>query len=95
MREMLCATAALMGMGLGRSAALITDGRFSGATRGPCVGHIAPEAAAGGLIAWVQDGDPIEIDIPERRLQLVVDEAEIARRQRTRKPEGKRRSPAC
>ncbi|MCJ7830279.1 MAG: dihydroxy-acid dehydratase, partial [Desulfobacterales bacterium] len=89
MREMLCATAALMGMGLGRSAALITDGRFSGATRGPCVGHISPEAAAGGLVAWVQDGDTIEIDIPQRRLQLVVDEAEIARRQRALSPKQK------
>ncbi len=57
MREMLGATAALMGMGLGASAAIITDGRFSGATRGPCIGHIAPEAAAGGLLALVQDGD--------------------------------------
>jgi len=80
MREMLTATAALMGMGLGRNTAIITDGRFSGGTRGPCVGHIAPEAAAGGLLAYVQDGDMIEIDIPRRRLELKVDETEIQRR---------------
>ncbi len=82
MREMLTATAALMGMGLGKSTAIITDGRFSGATRGPCVGHISPEAAAGGLLAFVRDGDPIEIDIPGRRLELRVGEEEIARRRK-------------
>ena len=83
MREMLGATAALMGMGLGNSTALITDGRFSGATRGPCVGHIAPEAAAGGPLAYVQDGDIIEIDIPARRLELKVDDEEMSRRRRS------------
>ncbi len=83
MREMLCATAALMGMGLGRNTAIITDGRFSGGTRGPCIGHICPEAAAGGLLAYVQDGDQIEIDIPERRLQLLVDEAVLAQRKQS------------
>ncbi|HSH68932.1 MAG TPA: dihydroxy-acid dehydratase [Deferrisomatales bacterium] len=80
MREMLAPTAALMGMGLGESVALITDGRFSGGTRGPCIGHVSPEAAAGGPIALVQDGDSIELDIPGRRLQLVVDAAELAAR---------------
>jgi len=83
MREMLGATAALMGLGLGQSTALVTDGRFSGATRGPCLGHVAPEAAAGGLIAYVRDGDLIEIDIPQRRLELKVDEAEIERRKKS------------
>jgi dihydroxy-acid dehydratase len=80
MREMLAPTAALMGMGLGESVALITDGRFSGGTRGPCIGHVSPEAAAGGIIALVRDGDGIELDIPARSLKLLVDEAEIERR---------------
>ncbi|MEW6671990.1 MAG: dihydroxy-acid dehydratase [Thermodesulfobacteriota bacterium] len=83
MREMLSATAALMGMDLGTSTAIITDGRFSGATRGPCVGHIAPEAAAGGLLAYVQDGDIIEIDIPRRRLELLVAEKDIENRKKS------------
>jgi len=80
MREMLAATAALMGTGLGQNTAIITDGRFSGATRGPCLGHISPEAAAGGLLAYVQEGDLIEIDIPGRRLELQVAEAELEKR---------------
>jgi dihydroxy-acid dehydratase len=80
MREMLGATAALMGMGLGTTTALITDGRFSGSTRGPCVGHIAPEAASGGLLAYVQEGDTIEIDIPARKLELKVTEEELSKR---------------
>jgi dihydroxy-acid dehydratase len=80
MREMLSATAALMGMGLGKSAAIVTDGRFSGSTRGPCVGHIAPEAAAGGPIAYVCEGDVIELDIPGRRLELLVAQEEMERR---------------
>jgi dihydroxy-acid dehydratase len=83
MREMLTATAALMGMGLGQNTAIITDGRFSGGTRGPCVGHISPEAAAAGLLAYVRDGDMIVIDIPGRRLELQVDNAEIERRMKT------------
>jgi dihydroxy-acid dehydratase len=70
MRELLAVTSVLMGMGLGENTALITDGRFSGATRGPCVGHVAPEAAAGGLIAILQDGDMINIDIPGRELNV-------------------------
>ena len=80
MREMLAPTAAIMGMGLGDSVALITDGRFSGGTRGPCIGHISPEAAQGGPIALVEDGDRILLDIPNRRLELLVDEATLAAR---------------
>ncbi|MCS7084441.1 MAG: dihydroxy-acid dehydratase, partial [Aquificaceae bacterium] len=80
MREMLSPTSAIMGMGLGDSVALITDGRFSGGTRGACVGHIAPEAAAGGPIGIVQDGDEILIDIPNRKLELLIDESEFQRR---------------
>ncbi len=80
MREMLNPTAALTGMGKEDSVALITDGRFSGGTRGPCVGHVSPEAAAGGPIALVQDGDEIEIDLDARRLDLLVSEEELAAR---------------
>jgi dihydroxy-acid dehydratase len=82
MPEMFSATAALMGMGLGSSSALITDGRFSGATRGPCIGHIAPEAASGGLIAYIKEGDPVRLSIPERSLELLVAEEEIQARKR-------------
>ncbi len=77
MQEMLTPTATIMGQGLGSSVALITDGRFSGATRGASIGHISPEAAAGGLIGLVEDGDIISINIPARQLELLVDEAEI------------------
>ena len=80
MREMLAPTAAIMGMGLGDSVALITDGRFSGGTRGPCIGHISPEAAEGGPIALIEDGDRIQLDIPGRKLELLVDEATLAQR---------------
>jgi len=80
MREMLAPTAAIMGMGLGDSVALITDGRFSGGTRGPCIGHISPEAAVGGPIALVADGDRIVLDIPNRKLELLVDETTLAER---------------
>ncbi|BCS54495.1 dihydroxy-acid dehydratase [Geobacter sp. SVR] len=90
MREMLAPTAAIMGMGLGDSVALITDGRFSGGTRGPCIGHISPEAAQGGPIALVEDGDRILLDIPARRLELLVDEATLAaRRANWKAPEAK------
>lgn len=81
MREMLAPTATLMGLGLGDSVALITDGRFSGGTRGPCIGHISPEAAQGGPIALVKDGDRILLDIPGRKLELLVDPTELATRQ--------------
>jgi dihydroxy-acid dehydratase len=83
MREMLAPTAAIMGMGLGDSVALITDGRFSGGTRGPCIGHISPEAAEGGPIALVQEGDRIRLDIPARKLELLVDETTLAARRAT------------
>nr|C6E521.1 RecName: Full=Dihydroxy-acid dehydratase; Short=DAD [Geobacter sp. M21] len=90
MREMLAPTAALMGLGLGDSVALITDGRFSGGTRGPCIGHIAPEAAAGGPIAFIEDGDTIELDIPARSLKVMVsDEVLAERRARWVAPEPK------
>ena len=72
MREMLNPTSAIMGSGLGDSVALITDGRFSGATRGAAIGHVSPEAAEGGAIALVREGDLIEIDIPENRIDLLV-----------------------
>jgi len=86
MREMLSPTSAIAGMGLSDSVALVTDGRFSGGTRGPCVGHVSPEAAACGPIALVKHGDRIRIDIPERRLDLLVGKAELARRRRKWKP---------
>jgi dihydroxy-acid dehydratase len=80
MREMLSPTAAIAGMGLSESVALITDGRFSGGTRGPCIGHISPEAMEAGPIAIVKDGDKIKIDIPERRIELLLPESEIKKR---------------
>ncbi len=82
MREMLSPTAAIAGMGLMESVALVTDGRFSGGTRGPCIGHVSPEAAEGGPIALVQDGDIIEIDIPARLLNLKVSKDEIDKRRK-------------
>jgi len=86
MREMLSPTSAIAGMGLDESVALITDGRFSGATRGAAIGHISPEASAGGLIALVENGDIIDIDIPGRSLSLRVPDEEIERRRRDFKP---------
>ncbi len=80
MREMLAPTAAVMGMGLGDSVALVTDGRFSGGTHGACVGHVSPEAAEGGPIAIVREGDKISLDIKRRKLELVLPEAEIKAR---------------
>ena len=80
MREMLNPTSAIMGMGLGGSVALITDGRFSGATRGACIGHVSPEAADGGMIGVVKEGDIISINIPENKLELLVDKAELDKR---------------
>lgn len=82
MREMLAPTSLLVGKGLGTKAALITDGRFSGGTRGICVGHICPEAAEGGVIALIEDGDIIEIDINKRALKLKVDEAALETRRK-------------
>jgi dihydroxy-acid dehydratase len=69
-----------MGRGLGESVALLTDGRFSGATRGACIGHVSPEAAAGGPIGLVQPGDIVNIDIPARKLELEISEGEMAKR---------------
>jgi dihydroxy-acid dehydratase len=80
MQEMLAPTANIMGRGLGESVALITDGRFSGATRGACIGHVSPEAAAGGPIALVEPGDIIEIDVANRSLNLQVSDEELERR---------------
>ena len=80
MQEMLSCTSAIMGRGLGESVALLTDGRFSGATRGACIGHVSPEAAAGGPIAFVNEGDLIAIDIPGRKLTLEVPDDELAKR---------------
>jgi len=82
MREMLTPTSAIAGMGLDKDVALITDGRFSGGTRGAAIGHISPEAAQGGPIAFVRQGDVIEIDIPERRIDLLVDEKEMEQRRK-------------
>ncbi|MFC1908494.1 dihydroxy-acid dehydratase [Chloroflexota bacterium] len=93
MRELSIPAAMLVGMGLHESVAMITDGRFSGATRGPCIGHVCPEAWEGGLISLVADGDLIEIDIPEGRLELKVSSGDLEKRQSGRhdKPE----HPAC
>lgn len=86
MREMLTPTSALAGMGMDRTVALITDGRFSGASRGASIGHISPEAAAGGPIALVQEGDQISIDIPNKKIDLLVDADELERRRAALKP---------
>ncbi|MGB9299823.1 MAG: dihydroxy-acid dehydratase, partial [Anaerolineae bacterium] len=88
MREMLMPTSALAGMGLGDRVALLTDGRFSGATLGSAVGHVSPEAARGGTIALVEEGDEIELDITNRQLTLLVSEAELARRRESWVPPG-------
>ena len=80
MQEMLSPTSAIMGMGLGDRIALITDGRFSGGTRGACIGHISPEAAAGGPIAALQPGDMIDIDLDQRTLNVRLSDAEIKQR---------------
>ncbi len=89
MREMLAPTSALVGMGLGDSVALITDGRFSGGTRGAAIGHVSPEAAEGGPIGLVEEGDLIAIDLVEGRVDLLVDEAELERRRARFKPHKK------
>ena len=86
MPEMLIPTATIAGMGLSESVALITDGRFSGATRGPCIGHVAPEAAEGGPIALLKNGDIITIDIPNRSLKVELPEEEINKRLKAWKP---------
>jgi dihydroxy-acid dehydratase len=93
MREMFMVTALLVGRGMDESTALITDGRFSGSTRGPCIGHVSPEAAAGGPIGLVEDGDVIHIDIPNRSLTMDVSEDELAERKKHFKPVEKEKSP--
>ena len=95
MREMLAVTAALVGQGLGQDVALLTDGRFSGATRGFMVGHVAPEALVGGPIAAVQDGDMVTIDVPNRRMDVELDDEEIARRVAAYARRRRRTSTAC
>ena len=89
MREMLNPTSAIMGMGLGNSVALITDGRFSGATRGACIGHVTPEAASGGMIGVVEDGDIISINIPENTIELKVDADVLTERMKNFVPKQK------
>jgi dihydroxy-acid dehydratase len=90
MREMLSPTSAIQGMGLAESVALITDGRFSGGTRGPCIGHVSPEAADGGVIGLVKNNDIIDIDIPGRAIAVRLDKQELAKRKKQwRKPEPK------
>jgi dihydroxy-acid dehydratase len=86
MQEMLAPTSLIMGMGLGSSVALVTDGRFSGGTRGACIGHVSPEAAEGGPLALVRDGDPIAIDLEARRLELRVEQRELAQRRAAWRP---------
>jgi dihydroxy-acid dehydratase len=86
MRETLAPTSAIAGAGLSESVALITDGRFSGGTRGPCIGHVSPEAAVGGPIALIQSGDEIRIDIPARKVELLVDPGELETRRKSWKP---------
>ena len=93
MREMSIPAALLVGMGLGDSVAMVTDGRYSGATRGPCIGHVSPEAIEGGPIGLVQEGDTIAIDIPKRRLDLEVAAEEIERRRRNWNPPQRKRPP--
>ena len=94
MREMLSTTALIMGRGMDEEVALVTDGRFSGATHGPCIGHVSPEAASGGPIAFVQDGDVIHIDITNRTLTIDVSDVEFARRRKGWTPLHKPRLPA-
>jgi len=94
MREMHMTTSLIVGRGMDESCALITDGRFSGSTRGPCIGHVSPEAAAGGPIAAVEEGDKIIIDIPNRRIELCVPQEEIERRLANVKHIFKPRTPA-
>ena len=89
MREMLNPTSAIMGMGLGNSVALITDGRFSGATRGACIGHVSPEAASGGAIGVVREGDRIRIDIPANTISLLIPDEELEARMAAFEPKQK------
>jgi len=93
MRELSLPAAILVGLGLGGSVAMVTDGRFSGATRGPCVGYLCPEAAVGGPLAAARDGDVIEIDIPNRRLEVRLSQDELQDRLRHWSPPSKEIPP--
>ena len=95
MQEMLTPTAAIIGRGLGREVALITDGRFSGGTQGAAIGHISPEAAVGGPIAFIEEGDEILLDIPNKKLELLVDDALLADRRKKWKPHEPRIKSGC
>jgi len=95
MQEMLSPTSYIMGAGLGGSVALITDGRFSGGTRGACIGHISPEAAVGGPIGLLKDGDIIEIDIPNNKINVKLSDGELARRKKAWKPPKPRITKGC
>jgi len=95
MQEMLSPTSYIMGAGLGESVALITDGRFSGGTRGACIGHVSPEAAVGGPIGLLKDGDIIEIDIPKNKINVKLSEKELAARKKTWKPPKPRITEGC
>jgi dihydroxy-acid dehydratase len=87
MQEMLSPTSYIVGMGLGDKVALVTDGRFSGGTAGACIGHVSPEAAEGGPIALLRKGDRIRIDFPNRRMDILVAETELAERRKAWHPE--------
>jgi dihydroxy-acid dehydratase len=95
MQEMLSPTSYIMGAGLGESVALITDGRFSGGTRGACIGHVSPEAAVGGPIGLLKDGDIIEIDIPNNKISVKLSDAELAQRKAQWKPPAPRITTGC
>ena len=95
MQEMLSPTSYVMGAGLGESVALITDGRFSGGTRGACIGHISPEAAVGGPIGLLKDGDIIEIDIPKNKIRVKLSKDELAKRKKTWKPPRPKVTEGC
>ncbi len=95
MQEMLSPTSYIMGAGLGESVALITDGRFSGGTRGACIGHISPEAMVGGAIGLLKDGDIIEIDIPKNTINVKISDGELAERKKAWKPPKPKITKGC
>jgi dihydroxy-acid dehydratase len=95
MQEMLSPTSYIMGAGLGDSVALVTDGRFSGGTRGACIGHVSPEAAVGGPIWLIKNGDIIEIDIPANKINVCLTAGELAKRRKTWKPPKPRVTKGC
>jgi dihydroxy-acid dehydratase len=95
MQEMLSPTSYIMGAGLGESVALITDGRFSGGTRGACIGHVSPEAAVGGPIGLLKKGDIVEIDIPASKINVKLSAAELKKRQKAWKPRKPRITKGC